>query len=536
MNVAKTMVVVFLLIFAIAGSSAFALWFSMGLARDDYETRQNEVEYRLTSAYEIGEEADDSRSLVIIIQDLREELGSLQEEIQTEEQTQAQLDERLQHEETSRRTHLEEWASEQAKIQGAVGFTSDLARQIQGLQVPTEYRQVREVTPSDPINVDPTSATGRVLQGGPVNTNPFSTQEPDPRLLEPQSTGGLQAFWKEKSDAVDSARRAVVESRKAQRVKVEGLQRELEQLRVELQQVNNEYKVKFKDHVENVAQLKNRVERLDERIKHEVDKIRRELEIKEADGQVIRTGGVVRHEKTNFCMIDVGRLDGVRHGMKFDVFRETLSGQRLIKGRIEVSKVHGKMSECIILPPDKPEKICPITGWRTTDMQMKYSPLAISGEGLDEVTHLKRVDEYGPDLGGLEVRKRQIDEPIAAGDKISNPYFNIRRRPQDVSNVDWQMMKIDMILNGELRWDMQPGERLTFVLGGEPRYKSRREIRMLISENGGVLQEDLSLQTNFFITGTGKEAEEMMDQAREMGVRVIREEELYRMFGATMTR
>ena len=74
-------------------------------------------------------------------------------------------------------------------------------------------------------------------------------------------------------------------------------------------------------------------------------------------------------------------------------------------------------------------------------------------------------------------------------------------------------------------------EKLTFVFGGDTIRRSLREIKYFIEENDGVLQDELTLETNFLVAGTGPEADRMVKKARELGVKILREDELYGFFG-----
>jgi hypothetical protein len=370
-----------------------------------------------------------------------------------------------------------------------------------------------------------------------VSTSPAGLPRVDwGPLWNVDQSGGLLQFWKRKRQEIVEEEQLIDGLRQDFLRENEALKSDIDARKAELEAARNRFKNTQKDNIDQMAEWQAKLERIQARLEHEKEKRRRELEIKEADGHILTVAGLVRDQPTNFCVVDIGWTDGVRKGMQFDVFRDTRLGKRIIKGKIKVTKVNAKTSECLILPPQEKMPYCPQTGWEAPEPDMLYSVYGATGDGYDEVQELVRPTEASPitpDDSNVEVVVAEADvlDPIVEGDKISNPYFNVRRRPEGIPDVAWEMKRLNMIMRGEISPDAIPGERLTFVLGGEPLEKSRREVRMFIEENGGVLQESLTLNTNYYVVGTGPEAKKMLAEAQELGVRVIREDELYSMFG-----
>ena len=343
---------------------------------------------------------------------------------------------------------------------------------------------------------------------------------------QPERIGGLLKFREEKNQDIRAEDELIRRLRRDFTSQRRDLRRDLDQRRAELAAEQRKFKDKGGQHIKKDAELRRRIGRVTERLEHEITKRREELKVKEADGEVLSVGGTVADKPTNFCVVNIGWDDGVRRNMKFEVFHQTPSGRRLTKGMIQIQEIRAKTSNCVILPLKIRMPVCPQTGWEATSEEMLYSVYATASEGGDEVVPLKRTisEVLVPGVNPLF--------PIMPGDRISNPYFTVNKRPTHISEKDWQLKRIRMLLSGDITFNSTLGERQTYVLAGEPLHKSRREIKLFIAENGGILQDELTLNTNFFIVGTGPNVNKMVDEARELGVRVIREIELYELFGA----
>ncbi len=319
------------------------------------------------------------------------------------------------------------------------------------------------------------------------------------------------------------------------------------------------------------------------RTKEKLDRVRAHRargSIYSEDGKVIGIGP----EATNFVAFDLGWVHGVRKGMKFDVFEKlpgypweefedqnrnfvaqgVIPGQRivffpgtdteapywivraaprgennqpqvhklllighppssanpykilsdrnigpedqgvLVKGKLEVQSIHAFWSEGVLLPAKRAMPQCPSCLWEAIEQDMKYCPYCFTGDNNDEIQPLVEA------TGELITPGRDRLHPIRAwrmgptgpieGDYVANPYFTAE-------------------------------EKLTFVFAGDTIRRSLREIKFFVEENGGVLQDELTLETNFLVAGTGPEADRMVKKARELGVKILREDELYDFFG-----
>ena len=240
-----------------------------------------------------------------------------------------------------------------------------------------------------------------------------------------------------------------------------------------------------------VKELSKKTHRLDE-LKAKIERIRKQQEAEkkvEADGRIVAVGA----EETRYIAIDIGRIHGVTEDMKFSVFEEKRSGDKVVKGRIKVKDVRPTSCDCVLLPAPDEVPACPQCGWVAPKADMQNCVYCFLGDNDDEVQPLEK-----PRV--VISAKADKMNPIMAGDFISNPYFT-------------------------------PGEVKTFVFGGETIFKSKREIKLFIEEHGGKLEDKLTVDTDYLIAGTGEEAESLLKRARDIGIKVMKEEELYRFFG-----
>ena len=338
---------------------------------------------------------------------------------------------------------------------------------------------------------------------------------------------------------------------------------------------NEEHRKIKRDHI---ADVRIRVARTSEKLER-VRVHRARGSIFSPDGKVIGVGP----EVTNFVAFDLGYVHGVRKAMKFDVFEQlpgypweefedqnrnyvadVIPGQRivffpgtdaeesywivrvaprdennqpqvhkllvighppssahpyeirsdreirptdqgvLVKGKLEVQRIHPYWSEGVLLPSKWSMPQCPSCGWESAESDMDYCPYCFTGDNNDEIQPLIEA------TGELIVPGRDRLHPIKAwrtgtmgrveGDFVANPYFSAE-------------------------------QKLTFVFAGDTIRRSLREIKYFIEENDGVLQDELTLDTNFLVAGTGPEADRMVKKARELGVKILREDELYGFFG-----
>jgi len=184
-----------------------------------------------------------------------------------------------------------------------------------------------------------------------------------------------------------------------------------------------------------------------------------------------------------------------------------------VKGMVEVTEVRAHTSDVVILPERRRNPTCPQCGWEAPEPDMKYCPFCFLGDSNNEVQQLDQ------SVKAVLSQAQNPFLPIVPGDRLSNPYFS-------------------------------PNRPLIFVLGSQPVRRNRQEMKAFIMDNGGrvvdpetllirpeeTLVKDVVLEVspseiNYLIPGTGPDADRLLKRARELGIRVMREEELFEFFG-----
>ena len=508
-----TVISFFLVLFVILGSSLVVSWFILSLERAEYETLIDDITNRDSGRLAGVNLAIDKQQT--LIDETNSKIGTVDKE-ETAQWHLAEANKKFEFFKKERVGALARWAEGEKQIADAWGSSSGSWR---------GYQDVPETpAPPDPVNIEDLEKFD--LKQVSEQLEELQRDVRSEAAWRAERTGGLLKFWKEKNQEIRAEDELIRRLRRDFFSRRQDLRRDLDQRKAELADAQRKYKNTNKESIKEIAELARRDDRVRERLEHEEEKRIEELKVKEADGKVLSVGGTVADKPTNFCVINIGWADGVRRNMKFVVFHQTPSGRRVTKGMIQIQEARAKTSNCVILPQKKRMPVCPQTGWEASSEDMLYSVYATGSEGGDEAVRLKRTTSeiLVPGVNPLN--------PIMPGDRISNPHFSVSKKPDHVSEADWQLKRIRMLLSGDITFNSTLGDRQTFVLAGVPLHKSRREIRLFIAENGGILQDELTLNTNFFIVGTGPEVNKMVDDARELGVRVIRETELYELFGA----
>ena len=186
-----------------------------------------------------------------------------------------------------------------------------------------------------------------------------------------------------------------------------------------------------------------------------------------------------------------------------------------VKGMVEVVNVRSNSSDAVILPERYRMPVCPQCGWEAYAYDMRFCPFCFLGDSNNEIQPLDESVKIK-----LNIAENPF-EPIRIGDRLSNPFFS-------------------------------PNRPLIFVLGSEMVRRSRQEMKTFIEENGGsvadpivllatpeeiqvgIAGEDiLAYEVNYLMPGRGSDAERLLKRARELGIRVMREEEVFEFFGET---
>jgi len=229
-------------------------------------------------------------------------------------------------------------------------------------------------------------------------------------------------------------------------------------------------------------------------------KLKRMKERKERLDQLNEDGQVISADQnTNLAMVNLGARQGVRPGMLFDVFELKKDGKKVRKAKLRLQKVESQQSTAVILAARPVPRSCPLCGWSTTDTTMLFCTYCRGGEPPE----LKDVVRLVEGTSNMAVVAPDFLNPVAKGDWISSPFY----------------------LGGKNR------KAFAFAIAGQPVGHSRQEIYTFLKENGCTLAEDITIDTDFAIVGTGPNVDEDLKKARGLGVSILREQDLFNFFG-----
>ncbi|MBP5233168.1 MAG: hypothetical protein J6333_07140 [Planctomycetes bacterium] len=168
---------------------------------------------------------------------------------------------------------------------------------------------------------------------------------------------------------------------------------------------------------------------------------------------------------SKFCVLDLGSVNNVRRGMRFQVVRWAMN-KWMVLGTVEIKKVNYSTSDAVII--DKPSVIkqCPLTGYIARDPEEVFSPYAATKDnGVVPLRSISADDESS----------MSDSNPIIVGDKIRNPLF-------------------------------ERDKKLKFAFAGEPVVFSEDILRSRIETSGNEYQDKVDIDTDFLILGRVEEA------------------------------
>jgi NAD-dependent DNA ligase len=245
--------------------------------------------------------------------------------------------------------------------------------------------------------------------------------------------------------------------------------------------------------VNDVTAARDKLVTLREKLKRMKER-RARLDQLNEDGQVISA-----NPDTNLAVVNLGARQGVRPGMLFDVFELKKDGRKIRKAKIRLQKVESQQSTAVILAARPVPKSCSQCGWATTDATVLFCPYCRGGEPpiLPDVVRLVE------GAASLAVVSPDFLNPVSKGDWISSPFY----------------------LGGKNR------QIFNFAIAGQPVQHSRQEIYAFLKENGCKLAEDVTIDTDFAVVGTGPNVDDELKKARLLGVSILREQDLFNFFG-----
>ena len=267
----------------------------------------------------------------------------------------------------------------------------------------------------------------------------------------------------------------------------------------EFQERRSELQARIDDAQKELTKAKHRYERKKEekrkdrsRLNTALARAKDELERASARDPIevdVAADGVVLNSNIEgrLVVVDIGEQQGVKRGMRFEVFQLRNGGRRVRKGFVDVRSVDRETASCIIIDRKIRLPRCPACGYIGRYPEEQFCPNCTGGGILFQRL---RASPRESSLG------MNPSDPIVVGDLIQNPLFDA-------------------------------GRKLRFAVKGDPLHTNFRteDLMTAIRWHGGVIDSDVGAQTDVLLAG--KWATEESRKASELGIHVLYHYELF---------
>ncbi|MHC4250920.1 MAG: BRCT domain-containing protein, partial [Planctomycetota bacterium] len=192
------------------------------------------------------------------------------------------------------------------------------------------------------------------------------------------------------------------------------------------------------------------------------------------------------------AVINVGRRQGIKCGMRFEAFQFRQGNRRVRKGYLVVRSAGRETANCIIVNMAIRLPRCPGDGYTARYPEERFCPFCTGSAGGARVQRLSAIPKE-TNLG------MDPQNPIVAGDLIQNPLYESGRELHFAVKGDTESPLSD-------KWKTE-----SFIAA--------------IKWHGGLVDADLTAQTDVLLAG--KYAMDETRRARELGVRVLHQYEVF---------
>jgi hypothetical protein len=277
------------------------------------------------------------------------------------------------------------------------------------------------------------------------------------------------------------------------------VRRRKDDMEQEFSERRSELQAKIDDALKELTKAKHRYERIKEekrkeRSRHNTELARAKDELERASARdpievdVAADGAILNSDiEGRLVVISIGEQQGVKRGMRFEVFQLRNGGRRVRKGFVDVRSVDRETASCTIIERKIKLPRCPSCGYVGRYAEEQFCPNCTGGGIL-----FQRL-RASPRESSLGINP---SDPIVVGDLIQNPLFD-------------------------------PGMKLRFAVKGDPLHTDYRteDLMTAIRWHGGVIDSDVGAQTDVLLAG--KWATEESRKASELGIHVLHHYELF---------
>lgn len=280
---------------------------------------------------------------------------------------------------------------------------------------------------------------------------------------------------------------------------------------------------KRKEYADDIGQIRATHEQVLDKVSEVTRETRKEKTIA-PQGRVIGAA-----EDLQLVTVDVGRDQGLRKGLRFDVYSNALGG-RVKKAVIEITTVRASSSDAVIVTARRAATQDPQTGWVPNDPRMRFSVFAAGGpdetgalELVRPKTREERIETYRLEKlereMGSEAKEAYLKSkeaplappselgkgfvPLMPGDWINNPEF-----VPIIPETAYQKKTVDELLGME---DVNLST-LTFTFTDSVRAYRREFLKRLCERNRCKTADAVSADVNYVVTAAGATRPDLLEE------------------------
>ncbi len=254
----------------------------------------------------------------------------------------------------------------------------------------------------------------------------------------------------------------------------------------------------------------------------------------ECGGHVVRAEGEADHRCVN-ANCPAKLRESIRHFASRGVMNIEGMGDALVNQLVEQGLVKNvadiyDLTEAQLLGLERMGKKSAQNILREIE-QSKQLPLerVIYGLGIrfvGERTAQFLAEHFGSMDSFIQASEEELQEVNEIGPRVSAAVREFFDEPKNVALVE-RLRAAGLTFTGKKKERATTLAGMTFVLTGTLQRRTREEAKKLIEDAGGRVSGSVSKKTNFVVAGA--EAGSKLDKARELGVKVIDEDELERL-------
>lgn len=359
--------------------------------------------------------------------------------------------------------------------------------------------------------------------------------------LARQKTIFLKDKWKAESEQYTKNRKFTEDSKKEELVK---FQAKIDTLNAEIARDSASYEEKKKQISDQRKALVDKIPLVEDKMNKEknykdtfIAKTRDDLRkfvLKSASSYTMapENGVVLTANSINStAVISLGKKDGVRRGMKFDIIRENANKDIMIKGQFKVNEITDTTASGYII--DLTDVTNPILEGDKigNPLFIKFKEAILTGEIINEKAGPNQIlINLGTSHNVVVGQEFEVYTENQGTERLVKAHCKVTQTNENTSICTlFDVIKTNIFKEDKIGTEINRDLIKTFFLAGQFRkkYLDKNQIKAKIEGFGHKVVETLTPTTNYLIEGT-EEAETLVKTARELNVTVMQEDDILR--------